>query len=177
MYRSKEVTTKLKISPATLRLWTTAFAELLSPGASGSQTESGSAGWRSFTQEDLAILSDVKSLLAQDRTYEHALAVLKSGEPIEAGKPLAETQAEATEPSSSPAIVTETHPIIQAFEEALKAKDETIKAKEQTIEQLLARIDELKAQPAPKPIRIIEPPKFRWEWLTRLLTGSSQHVG
>ena len=168
MYRSKDLTSRLSISPATLRIWSSEFASSLSPAAQASTTESGKSTWRQYTPEDLSVLTRVKGYLAQNKTYEETRALLleQPEEPIDIPQ---------SSNGSAPMIVENTHPIIQAFEQALIAKDQVISSKEDTIQALQTVIlgkDELiktlQSQPSPTPATVT--PRFKWNFLNRLLS-------
>ncbi len=186
MLRPKDITDQLGISPASLRFWSNAFAPVLSPGAQASRTEHGGNAQRRYTDEDLAILRQAKTLLDGGSTFELALEQLKSLEPIELLEAPEAARSSASSPSNAVAV-TDPHPIIQAFEEALRSKDQVIAGKDETIrtkdellvnkDQLISllsqQVDELKASPAV----VIHEPRFRWGFLNRLLTEGGQDVG
>lgn len=186
MLRPKDITDQLGISSASLRFWSNAFAEVLSPGAQASKTESGGNAQRRYTDEDLAMLRQAKTLLDGGSTFELALEQLKSLEPTEILE--APETARLTDSAPTNAVtVTDTHPIIQAFEESLRAKDQVIAGKDETIRTkdelitnkdhlitlLSQQVDELKAAPTV----VIHEPRFRWGFLNRLLTEGVQDVG
>lgn len=187
MLRPKDVAGLLGISAPTLRVWSTQFAPVLSPAARPAKTESGGAAQRRYTEQDLACFRRAKQLLDSGSTFEQALEALQARAPAEppadAPEPLASAAA-----SDAPALVEQTHPIIQAFEEALHAKDETIRSletrvaevtamKNQTIAQLEARVVELQNRPEITPAPAVVQPRFRWGWLNKLLTAETQSVG
>lgn len=183
MYRPKEITERLSISPATLRLWSNHFADLLSPSAQKQITGHGTSAQRRYTDSDLVIFTKAKQLLAEGSTYEEVLRRLQE-------EPLDETSGEDVLHASRPSpvglieedslVVHQTldlssHPVFTAFREALEAKDETIRAKDEVIESkdvtikaLEARIDEIKSQSSPTP-STPAPVCFKWDFLNRLL--------
>jgi DNA-binding transcriptional MerR regulator len=185
MLRPKDITDQLGISAPTLRVWSNTFAPVLSPGAQSAKTESGGAAQRRYTEQDLAYFRQAKALLDGGSTFEQALDALQALDPgdLAVSEPQALPSAAPSE-SATPAVIEQTHPVIQAFEEALKAKSEVIEAKDaliatlqHTIEERDQAIAELRARPLPEPPRIVEKPVFRWGWLNRLLTGEANDVG
>ena len=195
MYRPKEIAETLAISPATLRLWSNNFADVLSPAAQKAQTETGTAAQRRYDDHDLAVFQRAKELLNAGATYEAALRRLKAN-PREAVV-AAEFSAPPEEPTvevTSVALLTEEHPIIAAFREAIEAKDQTIRSlearigevaatKDQTIETLnrelltvqatkddliatlQIQIEEFRSRPIPV---ATHPTRFRWGFLNKL---------
>jgi DNA-binding transcriptional MerR regulator len=191
MHRPKDVADQLNISPATLRLWSNNFADVLSPAAQKSTTESGTAAQRRYTDSDLAIFRHAKAHLADGLTYEETLTRLREEPPPET-PPLSEILPGDSEHSVQ--LVTELHPVLRAFEEALRAKDETIRAKDQalaaveatvqskeetisalrsTIDLQERQIEDLRLRPAvATPAPVVAPTRFRWGFLNRLLLDS-----
>lgn len=188
MYRPKEITERLLISPATLRLWSNHFADLLSPSAQKQITETGTSAQRRYTDQDIVVFTKAKLLLADGNTYEEVLRRLQE-EPLD--ESAGEDVFQASRPSPDGLIEEDSlvvhqtldlssHPVFTAFREALEAKDETIRAKDEVIESkdvtikaLEARIDEIKSQPAPAPTPSLPVPvRFRWDFLNRLLLES-----
>ena len=194
MLRPKDVVDQLGISPATLRLWSTHFAPVLSPAAQKSQTEQGTPAQRRYTDEDVAYFRKAKELLASGKTYEETLGLLLA-EPVDPDGATQAPEEPADLPPPSPQTTLSTldeHPIFLVFRQALDAKDEVIAAKddviaskEETIETLNRELltvqaskDELIASlqdqlevvqskvAIPTPI---SQSRFRWEWLNRLL--------
>lgn len=192
MLKPKDITDQLSISAPTLRVWSNTFSPVLSPSAQRATTEQGTATQRRYTDLDLIYFRRAKELLDSGSTFEQTLEKLQTLDPNElltsggdqASEPALSRRQEGQEPSSAPALVTETHPIIQAFEEALRSKDEAIRAlhialesKDSEIQTLRGQVDELKTQPAPDPIVKEIPVRFRWSWLNKLLTAEPQSVG
>lgn len=169
MHRPKDTSDLLGVSPATLRLWSNHFAAVLSPAAQKSTTEAGTAAQRRYTDSDIAYFRRAKQHLADGKTYEDTLTALQS-EPIEQEvEPSTQDQPTQINGASTPSLVTETHPIIHAFEEALKSKDETIEA-------LRAQIALLEQRPT-VPAATVAPTRFRWQFLNRLLLDVGQSDG
>lgn len=177
MLRPKDILDELSISAPSLRLWSKHFSDLLSPGAQSSQTATGGNAQRRYNQDDLELFRKAKRFLDSGKTYEETLAALQAQEPVPE-PPEAPPAHEI--PTTELAVIEPIHPVIRAFEEALRAKDETIEAlhlvvisKDSEMLTLQARIEELKA------VQVVQsaPPRFRWRWLERLLTGGSQDVG
>jgi len=175
--RPKDLTEQLTISASTLRLWTEKFGPVLSPAAQRSTAESGGAAQRRFIEDDLEILKRAKRHLAEGRTYEQTLALLQT-EP--AVTELTETPVEPPEPSQALELRSasaDTHPIIKAFEEALRAKDEVIRSKDETIEALhltlSSKDDQIRSLQATVAPTSQPPTRFRWGFLNRLLTSGS----
>jgi DNA-binding transcriptional MerR regulator len=188
VYRPKDVTERLSISHSALRLWTTHFAPVLSPSAQASQTANGTPAQRRFTDEDLRYLTRAKQLLGDNKTYDEVLTALQAQPPPETLETTQETLPGGT--GHSVGLVTETHPIIAAFEEALRAKDDTIQtlhlaltskdkdletlqatkdqviaSKDETIALLTAQLEKAQSAPQPTPVA---PTRFRWAFLNRL---------
>jgi DNA-binding transcriptional MerR regulator len=149
-HRPKTVADNLGISPATLRLWSNKFHEVLSPAAQKAQTETGTAAQRRYTDTDLRYFLRAKQLLGQGKTYEETFTIL-SGE----GVPDPETIADAIDtgsatvegqPSSALALGGQPHVAILAMREALHAKDETIEALRTTINANERHVDDLRSE-------------------------------
>lgn len=188
MYRPKEITERLSISPATLRLWSNHFADLLSPSAQKQITGQGTSAQRRYTDQDIVVFTRAKHLLADGHTYEEVLRRLQE-EPLE--ETVGEDVLHASRPSpdgfeEDSLVVHQTldlssHPVFTAFREALEAKDETIRAKDEVIESkdvtikaLEARIDEIKSQSAPTPsLSLPAAVRFKWDFLNRFLLDTS----
>lgn len=168
MLRPKDIIDQLGISAPTLRVWSNTFAPVLSPGAQPSKTETGGAAQRRYTEEDLAYFRQAKALLDSGKTFDEALANLRSEPLPESTEPLIAHQ----NPPNDVAVVEQIHPIIRAFEEALAAKEQAIQAKDELIAELRLQLDR---RPTSQPT--IQPPQFRWGFLNRLLTEGAQDVG
>lgn len=80
MYRPKEITDALDIGSTTLRRWSTAFADSLSPTAGQSIAESGGPAQRRYTDADVALLISIQRDLADSRTVEEVKARLARGD-------------------------------------------------------------------------------------------------
>ncbi len=195
MLRPKDIIEELGISAPSLRLWSKRFSELLSPGAQSSQTQTGGMAQRRYNQDDLELFKRAKRFLDAGKTYEETLAALTYQEPVPEAIELSPTH---EEPSTDLAVIEQIHPLITAFEEALRAKDQVIASKDETIEALHlamsskdnelqtlhSRVEELSqslltAQTPLQP-QIASVPnqtRFRWDWLGKLLTGETQDVG
>jgi DNA-binding transcriptional MerR regulator len=185
MLKPKDLLDQLGVSAPTLRVWSNTFAPVLSPGAQSSKTETGGNAQRRYTEEDLALFRYAKTFLDSGKTFEETLTALQS-EPPPVMPPSAPASPER-ETEHSVALVTSPHPVIAAFEEALRSKDETIRAKDEVIgtlhllleskdkevETLRTTTLQLTLQLTPITLQ----PRFRWAWLNKLLTGGSQHVG
>ncbi len=131
MLRPKDILDELAISPSSLRLWSTRFAELLSPDAQPSQTDKGGAAQRRYSPSDLELFRSAQRFLASGKTYEETRLALANQEPV----PEAPEAPPAQESSTIDfAVIEPIHPIIRAFEEALKAKDQALASKDETIE-------------------------------------------
>lgn len=190
MYRPKEIAEHLSISPATLRLWSNNFAELLSPSAQKQITGQGTSAQRRYTDEDLVVFARAKQLLGDGNTYEEVKRKLQE-DPLDPDALDGEDVLQASRPSQNgevdedslvvhQALNLSSHPIFTAFEEALSAKDETIRAKDQVIESkdetikaLEGRIEEFRERPAANPLPAPAPVRFKWDFLNRLLLDSS----
>lgn len=149
MHRPKDVADQLGISPATLRLWSNRFADVLSPAAQKATTEAGTSAQRRYTDSDLAIFRRAKTLLGDGNTYESTLAQLQAEPRPELILPLPGDDGEIDEASfigGETALSTnlDEHPVFIAFREALAAKDETIRSKDQTIVALEGNLADLR---------------------------------
>src|SRR5919202_6561375 len=67
-YRPKQVAARLHLAPSTLRLWSTEFAEWLSPYAQPPKRAQ-IRGQREYTEDDVRTLEFVEDLLQQRLTY------------------------------------------------------------------------------------------------------------
>jgi DNA-binding MurR/RpiR family transcriptional regulator len=67
--RAGEVAAQLGVAPATLRLWSNRFAELLGPDARRGADGAGAATHRRYSAADARLLAQVKALLGQGLTY------------------------------------------------------------------------------------------------------------
>lgn len=183
MYRPKEIADRLSISPATLRLWSNHFADLLSPSAQKQITGQGTSAQRRYTDHDITVFTKAKQLLSEGNTYEEVLRRLQEepldepGEDVlEASRPAPDSVIEEDSLVVHQTLDLSSHPVFTAFREALDAKDETIRAKDEVIESkdvtikaLEARIDDLANRPSLVPQPIPPPVRFRWEFLNQLL--------
>lgn len=76
--RPAEAAEEIGVPPSTLRLYSVRFAPLLSPEAARPvERGGGKPGFRLYSQQDLAVLRDGKSLLERGLTYDEALAELR----------------------------------------------------------------------------------------------------
>ncbi len=184
MLKPKDIIDQLGVSAPTLRVWSNTFAPILSPSAQPAKTETGGSAQRRYAEQDLAIFHRAKALLDSGKTLEDTLAVLQS-EPLPSLRgPLPEAPGSSQTQKNPPTDITvidQMHPIIRAFEEALAAKDDAILAKDQTIASkdetiasLNARVKDLSQSllmaKNVTPASVPSQPRFRWEFLNRLLT-------
>ena len=102
---SKEVAELLGISPSTLRSWTKRFAEFLSPEAANPPPRKR----RRYTEQDVALLMEVKGLRDQGFGYKHILWRLRS---LREGKDEAASLVKPEEQSA---------PVVTAFAEVLRS--------------------------------------------------------
>jgi len=102
---SKEVAELLGISPSTLRAWTKRFAEFLSPEAANPPPRKR----RRYTDEDVALLMEVKGLREQGFGYTHILWRLRN---------LREGRSEST---SLAEVEDKGAPVVAAFADILRS--------------------------------------------------------
>lgn len=102
---SKEVAELLGVSSSTLRSWTKRFAEFLSPEAANPPPRKR----RRYTDEDVALLMEVKGLREQGFGYRHILWRLRS---------LRETEGEAALPARKE---EQSAPLVAAFADVLRS--------------------------------------------------------
>jgi len=182
LHRPKELIERFAISAAGLRIWANEFADFLSPSAQKSQTETGYSSQRRYTDDDLRVLSVVKRHLDDGHTYEEVRRRIRT-EPVN-DEPLPTSAPEPTSGAETRAVapLTEEHPIMLAFRQALEAKDETIRSLEARVGEIVANKDltiavlhdQLTTREAlikTLGIRPLTPPpaRFRWSLLTKIL--------
>ncbi len=130
MYRAGEVAEKLKISPATLRLWSNQFSAFLSPSARKGPTDSVSAQ-RRYVDEDVELLFQAKAILGRGLTYGEARRKLEE---------LRRENAEGGELerlfSSLPASLDGVREMLGARDRTIAALKETLAVREQTVAAL-----------------------------------------
>ena len=131
MHRPKEVAQRLGISPATLRVWSGEFEDLLSESAGKAVTEAGTAAQRRYTDNDVALLERAAGLMRQGLTY------------LEARQRLQEPTTEP-EPTSEPAPLMAPE-ATEALRLALSAQQETISTLQSHVRDLQAERDRLLA--------------------------------
>lgn len=176
MHRPGEIADKLGISANTLRLWSNEFADFLSPSAQASRTEKGGASQRRYTDGDIEVLLRAKLYLSQNKTYEEVRSLL--GQPPADGElsdSLALVAGQANEPVSPTSIATITNQM--AFledyvrqgakqNELLLEEVAGLRTEFSQLNENLVKLAEAAVIPPPAP-------KFRWAWLNRLLTTST----
>jgi len=139
MATTSDVAGRLGVTPSTVRNYTRAFADYLSPGARPDQ------GQRTFTDRDIRVLQAAKSFLDQGQTYAQVGDNLAASD-LEDLPPVSEP-----EPSTSTALVplatiqalTQRHD--QELARVLEERDELL----QEVRELHHRIGELEAQARP----------------------------
>ncbi len=119
LYRPREIAAELGIAPSTLRLWSVHFASELSDSARKASAE---APWarRRYTDEDLEILLQAKSLLDQGLTYQETKRRLRPSPSLPAVQPQDEVS------RKEGVLPQETRDSLASLQEALKARDKTI---------------------------------------------------
>lgn len=185
-YRPKQVADQLGISPATLRLWSNNFSEVLSPSAQSATTEKGTAAQRRYTDEDVRYFHRAKQLLDAGKKYEEVLETLKA-EGLPDPEVIAETieQAEATETSQTSSALATTSQMqiaLISLREALEtkdalvaAKDEIIASQQQTISATERHVTDLQEenrrlrQELETRPEVTEPPEKPLSWWKRVL--------
>lgn len=145
-HRPKQVADQLQISPATLRLWSTKFSEVLSPSAQSATTEKGTSAQRRYTEEDVRYFHRAKQLLGEGKTYEEVLAILQ-----EEGLPEADVITESIEqhteaPTSALAVTDSMQIALISLREALASKDETIEALRETVNATMGHVTDLQQE-------------------------------
>ncbi len=176
MHRPGEIADKLSISANTLRLWSNEFADFLSPSAQASRTEKGGASQRRYTDQDIEVMLRAKLYLSQNKTYEEVRSLL--AEPPADGElsdSLALVAGQALEPAS-PTLIATINSQMAFLEEYVRQGAQQnemlleemagLRSEFSQLNENLVRLAE--AAVAPKPA-----PRFRWEWLNRLLTTGS----
>ena len=182
MHRPTELATQLGISPATLRLWSKHFAELLSPSAQGATTEQGTPSQRRYTDDDVRLLVTAQRILGEgNTTYEMVKERLKT-EPLAEDLPIEET---AVVPVSQPdggsslaqyvAEQAETNRLLRELVTIERERNEYLGklavrvADEVTV--LEGRLNGVVQTMATQQGRT-DLPRFRWDFLNRLLEKS-----
>jgi len=129
LYRPGEVASQLGIAGSTLRLWSVRFAEELSEQASKASAES-SGQWaqRRYTEEDLELLSKVKSLLAQGLTYQEVKRQLRASSRPPTTAPPRRPDAARPDPLPDGLEIR-----MAALQEEIRAKDKTIAALKESL--------------------------------------------
>lgn len=80
-YDSHEATASLGISPETLRDWSERFGSFLSSTAQPQSTGRTNGTEQRYTENDIALLGQIKALLNNGHTYEQAQAMLNNSQP------------------------------------------------------------------------------------------------
>jgi DNA-binding transcriptional MerR regulator len=75
MYQTKDVCDAFDISRQTVRIWTTEFAEFLSPSATPEKGQQ-----RNFSDDDMAVFALVHEVKQRGGTYENVHLQLKNGQ-------------------------------------------------------------------------------------------------
>ncbi len=123
LYRPRDVASELGIAPSTLRLWSVQFASELSDAARKAAAGN-SAPWaqRRYTEEDVELLRQAKTLLLQGLTYDEVKPRLRR---VTLPAPTPQEEAEER-PVMARALPGNVANSVASLEEALKAKDKTI---------------------------------------------------
>jgi DNA-binding transcriptional MerR regulator len=139
----RETAALLDIAPATLRKWSAQFAVVLSDSTRQSLTAHGGAPQRHYTEADIAVLRQAKTLLRSGYTYDQVRDEL-SGESI--ADPPAD-RAEMSDPASALPGDTPDPPTTPptSDEQIFDDQDETIAELERTIQAQQIQIDQLYA--------------------------------
>ena len=151
MYRPKEVAERFGVTTATLRLWSTHFADYLSPAAQKATTENGGAAQRRYVEDDLRVLSHAKTLLAEGLTYEEVRCRLgESGNRnANEGSEVISTSGScpAEEATSKDLVLSEpARLVLAALQDSIRAKEETLSSKNETIVALTTTVATLQNQ-------------------------------
>ena len=156
------------MSSATLRRWSDAFSEHLSPTAGKSLTDQGGSVQRRYTDHDVLILTRVKQLLDEGNTYEEADRKLQDAPGLTETLPAVTT---LTEP-----LMSVSASVVTAYEQALVSKDETIRSQQETIRTQQELIAELRMRPLPQAVIVSPEPVGWWErldvWVKRRMIGA-----
>lgn len=151
MLKPKDVSERLSISPATLRLWSTKFESFLSPSARRSLTENGGPAQRRYSEEDLALFRTAKHLLQDGLTYEDVVARLPETPIVEYDN----TPSHSLQPLPTPPIGE----VVSAYEQAIGSLKQTIMTQQELIEELRKRPE----RPTLPPLTF----RQRLDWLLR----------
>lgn len=155
--RPKDVATDLGVSAPTLRLWSALFASQLSDHARKALPGGGPTAQRRYDDNDVAVLTEVRSLLRQGLTFDEVAIRLNSRSPI---RQLPERTRQRLQPDSEPPTPAAPEPApsrfsptdqisakdqtIAALQEALSAKEATLRALEDALAAKDKTIDALK---------------------------------
>lgn len=135
MYRAGFVAERIGVSVATIRAWSTQFAEFLSEPARTSVNPDGSPTQRRYRDDDLTLLAWIKVLLGQGITFEEARRRLRD----------MSLEERATPPPSdvlTPSPVSPTETTALALPDMLRAITDAHRGE---VEALRARIADLQA--------------------------------
>lgn len=156
LYRPQDVAAQLGVSSPTLRLWSSHFADDLSPYARKSAPSGQTAAQRRYTDDDVAKLLQIKLLLRQGLTFEQARGQLHEGrpedQPASAVREQRSVQVLLTHPqneypqpqdsvpaeqlSAKDSTIAALREALVAREKALQALQDTVAAKDKTIDAL-----------------------------------------
>lgn len=156
LYRPQDVAAQLSVSSPTLRLWSSYFADELSLYARKSGPDGQAAAQRRYTDDDVAALLQIKSLLRHGLTFEQARGQLHErgveGQPPNGLQEQPAVQLLPTTPRDGhlqlqDSILAEQlrakdntiaalREAIVAKEKALRALEDTVAAKDKTIDAL-----------------------------------------
>ncbi len=157
LYRPQDVAAKLGVSSPTLRLWSSYFAHDLSLYARKSGPSGQAAPQRRYTEDDVATLLQIKSLLRHGLTFEQTRGQLHGRVPesLPAGEArelppvqLFPTNRRDENPEPYDPVLAEQlrakDNTIAALREALVAKEKALRALEDTVAAKDKTIDALK---------------------------------
>ena len=158
-YRPREMVRLLGVSPATLRSWSSAFADHLSARAGGGVvTTEGRGTHRTYNDDDVLTLRHAKALLAAGGDFAEARNRLhEPWTPIESPAD-ALIAGQSDRLSFSLAIRT----FQDQFTAVVLAKDEVLAAKEQTITAQTEAIIELRGRLQERDAKIAMMGRSRW---------------
>ena len=143
MHRPGEVAKQLQVSSNTLRLWSTNFAQHLSPSAQAAKTEKGGAAQRRYTDEDIQILVRAKGLLANGNTYEEVAELLSQPPTEEELSPSSAVSLPDSQPTPQAPDLT---PVVALLSQQMNALEEHIRQDREQDRVLSTEIMSLRTQ-------------------------------
>ena len=131
LLRPGEAGRAIGIKPSTLRIYAQRFADLLTDDAAGGQ-----GGYRVFTEADVAVLRQAKTLLERGFTYERAAAELRPAASTSSGRRRERRAAPRDDVGDRLAILEQA---VQAWRALAEERGAEIAALKQELRELRAR--------------------------------------